>query len=139
MKRSIHGIFLFGLVILWSCTPDRNNLAVEVYETSAGGNKLEQIAEFRGGDPEKDEVYYTPLYYTLSHFSRFIRPGAVRIGFENTSGDVMATAARNTDGSVVVVILNMDTEPRKISLALDERSADISISPQAIQTVLIAP
>ena len=31
-------------------------------------------------DPEKDEVYITPIYYALSHFSRFIRPGAVRIG-----------------------------------------------------------
>jgi glucosylceramidase len=33
-------------------------------------------------DQEQDEVYFTPLYYTLAHFSRFIRPGAVRIGFE---------------------------------------------------------
>ena len=32
-------------------------------------------------DEEKDEVYFTPLYYTLAHFSKFIRPGAVRIGF----------------------------------------------------------
>ena len=32
-------------------------------------------------DPEADEVYFTPLYYTLAHFSRYIRPGATRIGF----------------------------------------------------------
>ena len=25
-------------------------------------------------DPEKDEVYYTPLYYGMAHFSKFIRP-----------------------------------------------------------------
>ncbi len=30
-------------------------------------------------DPETDEVYFTPLYYTLAHFSRYIRPGARRI------------------------------------------------------------
>ena len=33
-------------------------------------------------DPEKDEVYFTPLYYTMAHFSKFIRPGAVKIGCE---------------------------------------------------------
>ena len=27
-------------------------------------------------DPEKDEVYFTPLYYTMTHFSKYIRPGA---------------------------------------------------------------
>ena len=27
-------------------------------------------------DPEKDEVYYTPLYYVMKHFSKHIRPGA---------------------------------------------------------------
>ncbi len=27
-------------------------------------------------DPETDTVYYTPLYYVMAHFSKFIRPGA---------------------------------------------------------------
>ncbi|MDX1332168.1 MAG: glycosyl hydrolase family 30, partial [Robiginitalea sp.] len=42
-------------------------------------------------DPEQDEVYFTPLYYTMAHFSRFIRPGAVRIGVENTAGPLQVT------------------------------------------------
>ncbi len=32
-------------------------------------------------DPESDEVYFTPLYHTMAHFSTLIRPGAVRIEF----------------------------------------------------------
>ena len=27
-------------------------------------------------DPKTDEVYYTPLYYIMAHFSKYIRPGA---------------------------------------------------------------
>ena len=27
-------------------------------------------------DPEQDEVYFTPLYDVMCHFSKFIRPGA---------------------------------------------------------------
>jgi len=45
-------------------------------------------------DPEKDEVYFTPLYYILAHFSKFIRPGAIRIGFENTDPSLMLTAEK---------------------------------------------
>ncbi|MEO0527499.1 MAG: glycosyl hydrolase family 30, partial [Bacteroidota bacterium] len=46
-------------------------------------------------DPEKDEVYFTPIYYTLTHFSKYIRPGAVRIGFTNSDDSLMTTAAQN--------------------------------------------
>lgn len=88
-------------------------------------------------DPEKDEVYFTPLYYTLAHFSRFIRPGAVRIGFENPDETLMVTATQNPDGSVAVVILNMTDEPRDFALELDSRSTKISISAKAIQTIII--
>ncbi|MEZ5195198.1 MAG: hypothetical protein R2764_01970 [Bacteroidales bacterium] len=45
-------------------------------------------------DADSDEVYFTPLYYTLSHFSKFIRPGAKRIGFENADEGLMVTAAK---------------------------------------------
>ena len=77
-------------------------------------------------DPDKDEVYFTPLYYTLAHFSRYIRPGAVRIGFKNSSENVMVTAARNPDGSIAVVVFNPEEEMKGIQLALDEKSVDIS-------------
>lgn len=88
-------------------------------------------------DPENDEVYFTPLYFTIAHFSRFIRPGAVRIGFENADENLMVTAALNSDGSIAVVILNMSPEPKHIKLSLDEGSVDLQLSEEAIQTIVI--
>ncbi len=88
-------------------------------------------------DPEADEVYFTPLYYTLAHFSRYIRPDAVRIGFDLDDEDLMVTAAQNPDGSIAVVILNMQEEAKNISLTLGEQSTNITISGKALQTVLI--
>jgi len=88
-------------------------------------------------DPEKDEVYFTPMYYTLAHFSKYIRPGAVRIGFENSDKDLMVTAAQNPDGSIAAVILNMNLESKNMKLSLGDRFVDIQISAQAIQTVVI--
>jgi len=88
-------------------------------------------------DPENDEVYFTPLYHTMAHFSKYIRPGAVRIGLELASSDLLATAAKNPDGSIAVVILNQGLESKDVALTLNEQQTSITISPQAIQTVVI--
>lgn len=90
-------------------------------------------------DPEKDEIYFTPLYYTLAHFSKFIRPGAVRIGFEISDKNIMMTAAQNPDESIVIVILNMNSEAKNIQLSNRNHSFDVQISAQAIQTIVISP
>lgn len=89
-------------------------------------------------DTDKDEVYYTPLYYTVAHFSKFIRPGAVRIGFESPDKELMMTAAQNPDGSIAVVILNMSSEPKNFILSLGESSVKVQISAQAIQTIVMS-
>ncbi len=88
-------------------------------------------------DPKKDEVYYTPMYYTLAHFSKYIRPGATRIGFESNDDGLMLTAAQNPDGSIAVVVLNMKEEAKQIKLALGEKESSFRIDAQAVQTIVI--
>ena len=88
-------------------------------------------------DPEQDEVYFTPLYYTLAHFSKFIRPGAVRIGFDNPDNELLVTAAINPDGSIAVVVFNPTENEKTIELSLKEQSTPIAISAQAIQTMVV--
>lgn len=88
-------------------------------------------------DEEKDEVYFTPLYYTLAHFSKFIRPGAVRIGFENPDKDMMVTAAKNPDGSIAVVVFNPTDTTKAFNIALNNQNVKATISAKAIQTIII--
>lgn len=88
-------------------------------------------------DPEADEVYITPIYYTLAHFSKYVRPGAKRIGFENSDDSLMVTAAQNPSGSIAVVLFNEGVEAKSIKLSLGEKNIEIPISAQAIQTILI--
>ena len=89
-------------------------------------------------DPEADEVYFTPLYYTMAHFSKYIRPGAVRIGFDVSDQELMVTAAQNPDGSFAVIVLNMSLESKNINLTLGEKSTPVQISAQAIQSIVIS-
>jgi glucosylceramidase len=87
--------------------------------------------------PETDEVYFTPIYYTLAHFSKYIRPGAKRIGFTNTDDNLMVTSAKNPDGSIAVVVFNQGDKEKSFSLNFKNKNVDIEISPQAIQTIII--
>ena len=88
-------------------------------------------------DPQADEVYFTPIYYTLAHFSRYIRPEAKIIELSVDSELLQVTAAQNQDGSIAVVILNESTEAQRFNLKLADQSTAITISPQAIQTIII--
>lgn len=89
-------------------------------------------------DPDADEVYFTPIYYTMAHFSKYIRPGAKRIGVNNANKSLQVTAAKNPDGSLVVVLLNESKSPQNFRLTLDEETNDVSIQGQAIQTIIIS-
>jgi glucosylceramidase len=73
----------------------------------------------------------------MTHFSKFIRPGAEVIGVDSTDKDLMVTAAQNPDGSVAVVVFNEGMEHKSFELKTLESTKQISISPQAIQTILI--
>ncbi|MBT3524088.1 MAG: glycosyl hydrolase family 30, partial [Flavobacteriaceae bacterium] len=84
-----------------------------------------------------DEIYYTPLYYVMTHFSKYIRPGAEIIDVENNDDNLMVTAALNPDNSIAVVLFNEGNDNKSFNLKLNNFSETISISPQAIQTIII--
>lgn len=88
-------------------------------------------------DPDNDEVYFTPLYYTMAHFSKYIRPDAKVIDVTNSDDELMVTAAKNPDGSITVVILNQGENPKNFTLKLEEKSTSILINPQAIQSIVL--
>jgi glucosylceramidase len=88
-------------------------------------------------DDKNDEVYFTPLYYVMSHFSKFMRPGAVKIGCEVNNKDVKVTAVQNPDNSIALVIFNPTEQSHSIEINLSNDKEVISIPSKAIQTVVI--
>jgi glucosylceramidase len=87
-------------------------------------------------DEKADEVYFTPIYYTLAHFSKYIRPGAKRIDLENSDKSLQVTAVEQDD-NIVVVLLNEAMETKSYTINLNGQSVRLSIDGQAIQTVVI--
>ncbi|MEC4004976.1 glycoside hydrolase family 30 protein [Flavobacterium sp. SUN052] len=88
-------------------------------------------------DPETDEVYFTPLYYTMVHFSKFLRPGAVKIGCTIDNKELMATAVKNPDGSIAIVVFNPTEKKETLEINYNNLQKIISIDAKALQTIII--
>lgn len=88
-------------------------------------------------NPETDEVYFTPLYYVMSHFSKFMRPGAVKIGCAIDNKEMVATAVKNPDNSIALVVFNPTHKIQNLEIKLTNQTKHISINAKALQTVVI--
>ncbi len=77
-------------------------------------------------------------YYYIGHFSRFIRPDAVRILGSSFDPDIETVCFKNTDNSIVIVLLNRRDEDKEFTLGINGYSADIKLSGHSIQTLVIS-
>jgi glucosylceramidase len=87
-------------------------------------------------DPANDEVYFTPLYYVMSHFSKFIRPGAHIIESICDNSDIMIVAAENPDQSIALIVFNPTEQQFSVQVQAHSQSIQADINSQALQTIL---
>lgn len=89
-------------------------------------------------DSGKDEIYLTPLYYSVVHVSRFIRPGAQRVHLTGHDEETfMSTSFRNPDGSIAVVVFNLTEETLNYEIQLNGQAHRYAIPGQALHTVCL--
>ncbi|MEN1678799.1 MAG: glycoside hydrolase family 30 beta sandwich domain-containing protein [Planctomycetota bacterium] len=87
-------------------------------------------------DTDEDRLIYGNSYHYIGHFSRFIKPGAYRVFCKNTGTDVLSTAFRNPDGSVVVILLNERDYPVQCALRLAGKRARLLLEERSIATLV---
>jgi len=92
-------------------------------------------------DLRRDQVILMSAYYYIAHFSRYIRPGAVRISAGSNRDVIEVTAFRNPDGSVVLVMLNrsglnMHTILLKLLVGTQTRATWAKAPPHSITTLM---
>jgi glucosylceramidase len=87
-------------------------------------------------DGTTDTLHFQSSFYYLGHFSKFIRPGAVRIDSQSSLETLECTAFRNTDGSTAVVVMNRSDEALDFSLAMSDDLAPLSSPAHSILTLV---
>lgn len=88
---------------------------------------------------QKDNSEYVKnlTYYYIGHFSKFIKPGAKRIGFSKFTSKIEVTAFKNVDGSIVVVLLNCNEKNQEFNLHLNGEIFHDNLDGHAILTFVI--
>jgi glucosylceramidase len=124
--------------IYWNMILDQNGgpcLVSEVHEDRPN-NIQHPVAVI---DREKKQVTYTGLYYYLAHFSKFVRPGAVRIETRGAVSGVRCVAFRRPEGGIVAQLINSRQAETTVRLESGGRVLRVSLPAISITTCLWKP
>jgi len=88
-------------------------------------------------DTKNGTLIYTSSYYYIGQFSKFIRPGAKRIVSSSNRDSLLTTAFLNTDGKIVVVVMNPTDTTINYNLYLENEYAAVNSLPRSISTVVV--
>lgn len=88
------------------------------------------------GDTKTGELIYTPSYYFIGHFSKFIGKNAKRISSVSSRSNLITTSFINQDGKVVTIVMNQSSKKVIYNLCIGTSTAEVSILPHAIQTLV---
>jgi glucosylceramidase len=87
-------------------------------------------------DRHTKKVTYTGLYYYLAHFSKFVRPGAVRIEVTGQQEGVRCVAFRSIDGELIAQVMNSRQVATDAQLNWQNRALTVRLPPVSITTCL---
>ena len=88
-------------------------------------------------DTKTGQLIYTNSYYYIGHFSKFIKPGAKRIVSSPSRSQLLSTAFKNEDGTVVVVVMNQGNMKTPFFLWINGKGAETTALPHSINTYVI--
>lgn len=87
-------------------------------------------------DVQTGELIYTPSYYYIGHFSKFVRPNAKRVSTASSRSSLLSTSFANTNGKMVTVVMNKSADKIIYNFIVGSVKTVIEIPPHAIQTLV---
>ncbi|MBO9715944.1 MAG: glycoside hydrolase family 30 protein [Pseudoxanthomonas sp.] len=87
-------------------------------------------------DTRSGELVYTPSYWYIGHFSRFLRPGAHRVSAASSRSNLLATSFVNKDGTLATVVMNPTGKEIAYNYYVGTASTRVTIPAHAIQTLV---
>lgn len=88
-------------------------------------------------DTENKSVIYTPIYYYIGHFSKYICRGAKRVATTKYTKNIQAIAFKNPDGKLVVIVMNLADRQLPATIRHNDVNTRIMMEPHSIMTVLL--
>jgi glucosylceramidase len=88
-------------------------------------------------DAEKKKLLPQLTLQYFAHFTQYLVPGSVRIGYSKYTEEIDATAYKRPDGSLAVVMLNKTENLMTVNLRLDGKVASLLLYPESISTGIV--
>ena len=88
-------------------------------------------------DTQTKTLHERPAFAYITHFSKYIRPGAKRIAFSRYAAQLEVTAFKNPDGTIALVVLNDSDETMPAFIRINNQTAEITAPKQSISTAII--
>ncbi len=87
-------------------------------------------------DTRTGELIYTPSYYYIGHFSKFIRPNAKRVSTVSSRSHLLSTSFINENGKMVTVVMNRNDIEINYKMYIGQNAVSETILPHSIQTLI---
>lgn len=87
-------------------------------------------------DTRDGSLHFMNSYYYIGHFSKYIRPGAIRIACSSNRAQLLTTGFVNTEGSIVVVVMNQGDTKVDFKLYAGNSAVKCASLPHSIMTLL---
>ena len=86
---------------------------------------------------DNGELRYNLSYRYIGHFSRFIRPGALRLGVTRYTDQLGFAAFRNPEGDAAAIVLNQTADELPYCIRMNGRVCELRCPGGAISTILL--
>ena len=115
--------------LLWNLALDQNGAPHENNSSTCRG--VVTINASSG------QVTYNEEYYSIIHFSKLVRPGAVRIGMTVPQGlgDLGIVAFQNPDGSKTLVVCNYGSTAATFAVKQKSKNFTCSLAGKSVMTI----
>jgi glucosylceramidase len=80
-------------------------------------------------------LHYTPSYYYIGHFSKFIRPNAKRVSTVSSRSHLLTTSFINENGKIATIVMNHSDQKITYKLFIGLQAVEETILPHSIQTL----
>ena len=87
-------------------------------------------------DTNSGELIFTPSYYYIGHFSKFIQVDAKRVGTSVSRSGLLSTSFLNVDGKMVTVVMNQTNKSVTYNLIVASEKTVVVIPAHGIQTLV---
>jgi glucosylceramidase len=121
--------------VLWALATDQN------HGPYVGGcDTCRGLVTIDLGNSAKPTVKPEVDYYVLGHASSFLTPGAVRIASDEPTGtQIRDVAFRNSNGTMVLYMLNAGSADQTVNVAFHKKNAATTIQAGAVATFVWKP